>query len=63
MLRERERERIYGHLMLVFMYIRWMRHGHYSQRVAVTRKCLIEEMLEKEEDQVMMIISAPFWSQ
>ena len=49
--------------MLVFMYIRWMRHGHYSQRVAVTRKCLIEEMLEKEEEQVMMIISAPFWSQ
>jgi len=40
-----------------------MRQGHYSQRVAVARKCLIEEMLEKEEEQVMMIISAPFWSQ
>jgi hypothetical protein len=42
-----------------------MSQGHCFQRVAVSRKRLIKEMLEKEEEvmMIMLFIPAPFWKQ
>jgi hypothetical protein len=37
-----------------------MSQGHYSQRVAASRKRLIKEMLEKEVMMIMLFIPAPF---